>query len=241
MSSEDREIQPLLKVTHHYNFYRFPDLPGEIRNQIWEHAITLQEPRVVEIRTRTFDGEWDWCARYTPEVVPGLHLACRESREIALPEYHTLFGSRVLFNPAFDTLYLPRDTWSMEGVGILRLLKADPRLAELRHLAADFNPWFYHGHQMRFDIKPFLRLELISLVLPKRSQVTETIARQFQSFEKVFNKRRTQKILTVKNGESVEASSPRRCKLVKRVQGKGLEVIESEGLFGESISTGQNS
>lgn len=106
-------------------FALFPDLPLEIRNLIWEHAVP--GPRLVEIRQRRLKktiAEWEtenetgwfedtpetfsvWERKYireepivgieSPCCIPNVLLACRESWKIASRYYHRAFASKGTF------------------------------------------------------------------------------------------------------------------------------------------------
>jgi hypothetical protein len=98
-TADNLAYQTGLSPTSHIprSFAHFQQLPGEIRVQIWQHA--LPGPRVVEIRAEapeeaTKRGRGGGrCGRVTSRCrVPTLLHVCREARGVALGRYTLTFG-----------------------------------------------------------------------------------------------------------------------------------------------------
>ncbi|KAI6087990.1 hypothetical protein F4821DRAFT_258445 [Hypoxylon rubiginosum] len=90
------------------SFELFPQLPTELRLQIWRHSC---HQRVVEV---LYDSDNDRCTSST--APPAILHACRESRFEALRIYKKSFGTRshdprIYFCPDLDTLYIPRPSF----------------------------------------------------------------------------------------------------------------------------------
>jgi hypothetical protein len=86
-------------------FSRFPDLPKEIQDHIWQFAVDGVDGRVVEIRQE----------RYTSTCpIPALLRTCHDSRHWALKRWKLCFGSsfispgrpaKIFFDYSSDTMF----------------------------------------------------------------------------------------------------------------------------------------
>lgn len=99
----------------------FDDLPRELRDKIWEHA--LPNGRIV--KADVIDGLWKQTFDYDGGVdspkyrcrIPNLLHVCRESREIALKHYQPLLTDpsghpMFFFNPKVDTLSIGKNRYN---------------------------------------------------------------------------------------------------------------------------------
>jgi hypothetical protein len=145
-----------------------PQLPTEIRLQIWEEVVALEQPRVVEIWFRKHGDGVDEGAlnRYPPSRAPSLLYTCRETREIALKKYELYFGT-FPFNPAIDTLYLSKDMWKPTDNSLLSRLRLENRSDEIHSIAADLESWTGSKrlHTMISDLRYFTNLQRLILVI----------------------------------------------------------------------------
>ncbi|RYP16293.1 hypothetical protein DL765_005199 [Monosporascus sp. GIB2] len=94
-----------LGVQSHAAFEFFPQLPAELRLEIWRLSCS---ERVVEV---VYDSDEDRCL--TTSEPPAILHTCHESRNEGLRIFRKSFGTRshgprIYFCPELDTLYLPR-------------------------------------------------------------------------------------------------------------------------------------
>ena len=151
------------------NECRRPQLPIEIRLQIWEEAVAVEQPRVVEIWFRTNgdgvdEGVLD---RYPPSRATALLYTCRETREIALMKYELYFGS-FPFNPSIDTLYLSKDMWNQTNNSFLSRLRLENRSDEIQSMATDLESWTGSSELLRkmiSDLRHFTNLQRLIFVV----------------------------------------------------------------------------
>ena len=109
-------------------FTLFPKLIIELRLKIWDFCFTLQESRLVEVRTQPHDCDQHkgWCPRFSACRVPTLVHVCTEARMVAREQAqragHLCFSTltsppNVFFNPDIDRLYLPieKEPWTRDA------------------------------------------------------------------------------------------------------------------------------
>jgi hypothetical protein len=144
-------------------FYKFQDLPTEIRNEIWQYC--LPGPRVIEIRNnRDIPGATSIC-----RIPPILHV-CRESREMALKIYELSFGmdnqpGQIWVNFERDIVYFGAKSdfyvmqaLSQDGASIVGRVKGLEKIKALALRSRVF------GETSRFNLRHFKGLREIVLV-----------------------------------------------------------------------------
>lgn len=97
------------------SFSRFPLLPQELQNMIWQTAIDCVKPRIVEVHETTAretrESKHLQKRQFTsPCPIPGVLHACSASRQLALRRWKLSFASRcqhpkIFFDFSNDTLY----------------------------------------------------------------------------------------------------------------------------------------
>jgi len=149
----------------------FPQLPTELRQNIFLHAATTPRtlPLTYNPSTQTF---------HSPVPPPTLLSTTHSSRLCALQQYTPSFGTssslpKLYFNPHFDTLYLPRhlEMGYDSTLRDFRSLVSDPSsfLDEVRSVAIDHvrgdikRPW--EAYNKASFIRSFPKLEEIIVVL----------------------------------------------------------------------------
>ncbi|TGO55282.1 hypothetical protein BCON_0094g00320 [Botryotinia convoluta] len=128
-----RNLTPWEYIMARRRFTLFPDLPIEIRDEIWR--LTL-EPRIVEVRPKKdkYDGF------YSAAPLPVAMTVCKDSKRAVLPLYPKCFGgvliaARIRFNAKIDTLYLD---WKLQDHLMTFLLSISVQEAEkIQYLAID--------------------------------------------------------------------------------------------------------
>jgi hypothetical protein len=130
-------------------FTLFPQLPTEIRLQIWKEVYNATSRRVIELRRDMTHSRCNHsqgaflCHGYSPAPVPPIFHTSQESREVALQlAERPLFGN-IYFNSALDTLYLklegPRHYEAPSAPRQLYQVTKDPRASDIRRLAIEVN------------------------------------------------------------------------------------------------------
>jgi 2EXR family len=186
-------------------FTKFPELPTELRMQIWQEALQLQDGRLIKVRLPkddqspgedSTDVEWaEWaehiehCPKQSPTPVPSLFLVCHESRDVA-QRYIKYYCGAIPFNPHIDTLYLPEEVWNPRiKRAILKQIKHEHGLDDIRYLAADLVTWHGNISRMWRRLRNFKNLEGIFLVAPELNQCHEE---KFNHFRTILQSLRAQ-------------------------------------------------
>lgn len=102
-----RKLADLEKATpksEQVDFHLFPKLPNEMRHMIWRAS--LSESRVLSVSDERLFSDRLYFRKGDNQENPTALSVCRESRAIALEEYHLAFGTpNVYFNFERDILY----------------------------------------------------------------------------------------------------------------------------------------
>jgi hypothetical protein len=153
-------------------FTLFPELPKELRFEIWKLA--TKEPRIVEIcqfssprepnptpiEGHTLEEEKDdeeeneYVGRknpnpfYSPAALPAILHVNQESRTIALEHYRLSFANArnpatIYWNPAVDTLYFPIWCWSYNLTSFERATTKEVK-DSIQRVAIDNLVWYEH-------------------------------------------------------------------------------------------------
>lgn len=167
----------LVQMAQRPSFTLFPQLPTEIRLQIWREVYNTTGRRVIELRRDTTHSRCDHsqaiflCHGYSPAPVPPIFHTSQEAREVALQlAGRPLFGN-IYFNPALDTLYLqlegPRHYEAPSAPRQLYQVTRDPRASDIRRLAMEVNFMNTHVLSICDDLSrvPNMSLEEIIFVV----------------------------------------------------------------------------
>jgi hypothetical protein len=228
-SREQLENESSTKMTEEPKFTLFRNLPTEIRFLIWRIVLAneLKRPRFVEVRTQKHDNcgtHHGWCPRVSPSSKPALVYVCREAREEALKSSKFYFGSelypaRIFFNPAIDTLYLPRDIWNPDTNGIITQLRRDHGTDNIRYLAGDLEVWMDHFNSLFLsDLSHFNNLKDIVMVADEEGDENRN---KFAIMSRLLSSYKAQNAYRIRmymEGRSLREPRPRvhprNCKLV---------------------------
>jgi hypothetical protein len=141
-------------MAEHAKFTLFPQLPTEIRLQIWRDVFFSKGPRIVEVLLQKHDcvisprGQ-QACPIYSPTPPPPVFLVCHEARRVALELASNagrfLVGDKsIVFDPSMDTIYVPcnREHSSITCHTVMHRLEfADRAIAcGIRSVAIELDP-----------------------------------------------------------------------------------------------------
>ncbi|KAK6193172.1 hypothetical protein LQW54_012725 [Pestalotiopsis sp. IQ-011] len=110
------------------SFPQFPNLPAELRLQIWNH---LLQPRIILITCQDHESaseaDLDLSARPSCRLVPALLHVSHEARTVALGHYELAFGWKVPTVLA-DLDVVPRSHNNEEPLGVVTPQWTEPRI-----------------------------------------------------------------------------------------------------------------
>ncbi|KAI1110345.1 hypothetical protein F5Y14DRAFT_363499 [Nemania sp. NC0429] len=151
-------------------FYRFPDLPTEIRLQIW--AMAAEGLRILHLYiTDHFPWQAEpWRAYYSPTPPPALLHACRESREAAPYEKAFLSSPHdearyIWVNFQNDRICLPNARIEeLESYGaVIQLLGITVEPLDSFWSDSDYDAWAHFNEEV---LEPFTALRELHISIP---------------------------------------------------------------------------
>ncbi len=147
------------------DFYKFPELPYELRFHIWELS---RVPRVVEVVKTRCNRSARWVSRCP---VPAILSINQETRKIALMQYkfHESERVKIFLDPAIDTLFFNSDLPLYLAKFLLDAREDDLKvlwlLAIHEYLLSIWNDSFSHDSSELFQPLSFLMMDLEILMI----------------------------------------------------------------------------